>query len=275
VWKAQVTVSMQKPEKRRLLKEAKKERLVGKKHFENAGYLFEQIKMLRHAASCFFTAQNYSKAAQIFESLSFFGQAAECLLKVQELSKAAKLYEQAGLVTKAIECLEANGDWEQLLHCLHRNKDFFKAEERQALINKYVPVALNSLYKLYSEDELDEANKGKLQELKIKMKYQKATTVIAEEDEDDDEDEPAPEDDALSPGGESTPVGEGDELADDISPAAEAEPEEEKEPAGDDSEEIEVIEEEYDLLEEVFQLKKQKSENEETKEQEKKVPKDE
>jgi len=162
VWKAQVIVSMQKPEKRRLLKEAKKERLVGKKHFENAGYLFEQIKMLRHAASCFFTAQNYPKAAQIFESLSFFGQAAECLLKVKELSKAAKLYEQAGLVTKSIECLEANGDWEQLLHCLHRNKDFFKAEERQALINKYVPVALNSLYKLYSEDELDETNKGKL-----------------------------------------------------------------------------------------------------------------
>ena len=72
------------------------------------------------------------------------------------------------MVTEAIECYESNGDWEQLLHCLHRNKDFFKTEERQALINKYVPVALNSLYKLYSaddeegEDGLSEANKGKL-----------------------------------------------------------------------------------------------------------------
>jgi hypothetical protein len=89
-------------------------------------------------------------------------------------------------VSKAIECYEANGAWEQLLHCLHRNKDFFKHEERQALINKYVPVALNSLYKLYSQSAEDgqdleiggeggednaEDNRGKMQEMKIRMKY--------------------------------------------------------------------------------------------------------
>ncbi len=57
---------------------------------------------------------------------------------------------------------------------MHRNKDFFKNEERQALINKYVPVALNSLYKLYSQsaengEDLEcgeeggsEENRGKL-----------------------------------------------------------------------------------------------------------------
>ncbi len=85
-------------------------------------------------------------------------------------------------MSKAIDCYESNGDWEQLLHCLHRNKDFFKNEERQALINKYVPVALNSLYKLYSqsaengediEDTEGEENRGKMQEMKIRMKYQK------------------------------------------------------------------------------------------------------
>jgi hypothetical protein len=61
------------------------------------------------------------------------------------------------------------------------------------LINKYVPVALNSLYKLYTQedgdDELDEENKGKMQEMKIKLKYQKKVDVIAEEDEEFDEDE--------------------------------------------------------------------------------------
>jgi hypothetical protein len=56
----------------------------------------------------------------------------------------------------AIECYENAGLWEQLLHCLHRNKNFFKAEERESLVNKYVPVALNSLYKLYSEGEDDD-----------------------------------------------------------------------------------------------------------------------
>ena len=55
---------MMKPEKRRLLKEAKKERVVGKKHFESAGYLFEKIKMLRHAASCFFTAETAFERAR-------------------------------------------------------------------------------------------------------------------------------------------------------------------------------------------------------------------
>jgi hypothetical protein len=44
---------------------------------------------------------------------------------------------------------------------------------------KYVPVALNSLYRLYSssdgDDEAFEENKGKLQEMKIKLKYQKKT----------------------------------------------------------------------------------------------------
>lgn len=115
-------------------------------------------------------------------------------MEIDELKKAAKLYEKANLITKSIECYEASGEWEQLLHCLHRNKEFFRQEERQSLINKYVPVALNSLYKLYSQEdednELDEENKGKMQEMKIKLKYQKKVDVIAEEDEDqDDEDE--------------------------------------------------------------------------------------
>ena len=75
-----------------------------------------------------------------------------------QLEKAAKLYEKANLVSLAIECYESAGEWEQLLHCLHRNKEFFKAEERESLVNKYVPVALNSLYKLYSEEDGDEMN---------------------------------------------------------------------------------------------------------------------
>ena len=86
-------------------------------------------------------------------------------MMINELSKAAQFYEKANLVTKAIECYESDGAWEQLLHCLHRNKDYFKSDERQSLINKYVPVALNSLYKLYSSQEEEEGveqNKGKL-----------------------------------------------------------------------------------------------------------------
>lgn len=63
-----------------------------------------------------------------------------------------------------------------------------------------MPVALNSLYKLYTEEDdnvMDEENKGKMTEMKLKLKYQKKVDVIAEEDEDlDDElDENDDEDD--------------------------------------------------------------------------------
>ena len=60
------------------------------------------------------------------------------------------------------------------------------------MINKYVPVALNSLYKLYTEegDEgLDEENKGKMMEMKIKLKYQKKVEVIREDEEEEEEED--------------------------------------------------------------------------------------
>lgn len=75
---------------------------------------------------------------------------------VNKLAKAASLFEEAKLITKAIECYESDGDWEQLLHCLHRNKDSFKQEEKESLVNKYVPIALNSLYKLFFSTGEDE-----------------------------------------------------------------------------------------------------------------------
>ena len=59
IWKAKVYKHISKTEKRKLLKESKKEKAVAKKHFETAGFLFEQIKMLKHAASCFYTAKNF------------------------------------------------------------------------------------------------------------------------------------------------------------------------------------------------------------------------
>ncbi len=68
-WRAKVFKNITKVDKRRLLKESKKEKQNAKKHFENAGGLFASIRMLKHAASCFFTGRNFQKAAQIFEEL--------------------------------------------------------------------------------------------------------------------------------------------------------------------------------------------------------------
>ena len=84
--------------------------------------------------------------------------------------KAATFYAKAGLFANAFECYERLQDWEGLLICLSRNKDMFRKDERDSLIEKYFPIALNSLYNLYATldptstgliGSLDEENKGK------------------------------------------------------------------------------------------------------------------
>lgn len=104
--------------------------------------------MLKFAASCFYTARSYSKAAEIFSQLELWSQAGECYASIGEsrLKEAAAFFEKGGLVLRAIECYERIQEWELLLHCLNRNQHQFGQVERQSLINKYVPIALNNIY---------------------------------------------------------------------------------------------------------------------------------
>jgi hypothetical protein len=74
------------------------------------------------------------------------------------------------LFTNAFECYERLEDWDSLVLCLHRHKDQFGKKEREALLEKYFPIALNSVYTLYGaaagyEDNemLSEENRGKIQ----------------------------------------------------------------------------------------------------------------
>lgn len=50
---------------------------------------------------------------------------------------------------RTLEIYEQIQEWELLLNCLNRNKDTFGDAERLSLINRYVPNALNSIYKTY------------------------------------------------------------------------------------------------------------------------------
>lgn len=84
------------------------------------------------------------------------------------MRKAGEYYAKAGLFANAFECFERMQDWEGLLMCLSNNKNFFKKEERESLIEKYFPIALNQLYTLYSTLDpmaplsgMDEENRGK------------------------------------------------------------------------------------------------------------------
>ena len=156
--------------------------------FKIAGAYFEQICLYKNAAQCFFTCKNYEKAGEFFEEAKAFQQAAECMKMIGNFAKAAQMFEECGLYLKAFECFEYEKDWDGLLLCLNRNKVKFLPHERDSLINRYVPIALNSIYYIISEKAGAEDNKGKIME----EKYAKNKIDIIKEEfnseEDSDED---------------------------------------------------------------------------------------
>jgi hypothetical protein len=154
-----------------------------------AGAHFEKINMHKHAAQCYCSSKNMKKASEMFASQQEFGQAAECYLKIGDYHKAGEFYAKAKLFANAFECFERREDWEGLLLCLSKNKEYFKDEERMSLVERYVPIALNQFYMMFQMGNLSvfsEQNKGQIQEMKIKMKYQKSVSAIQEEDGEED-----------------------------------------------------------------------------------------
>ena len=69
------------------------------------------------------------------------------------------MFEDSDLPLKAFECYEKEEDWEGLLLCLNRQKHKFKPMERETLVNRYVPNALNSIYHLMNEQQPEGENK--------------------------------------------------------------------------------------------------------------------
>ena len=98
--------------------------------------------------------------------------------------EAAKLFEENELYLKSFECYESEGDWEDLLLCLNRNKDKFQAAERDALIRRFLPFALNSLYQSLTQRG-DEENREKL----MKEKYENQDIGVIKEESDSSDDE--------------------------------------------------------------------------------------
>lgn len=137
-----------------------------------AGKLFAEIDMLKHAAQCCFSGGDLKDSAEIFEKMEKFGPAAECYLKLGQYRKAGQLYAKGQLFANAIDCYERMEDWEGLIICLHKYKDRFSSIEKESLIEKYFPIALNSVYNLYASldpdapdasNMLSEENKGRIQ----------------------------------------------------------------------------------------------------------------
>ena len=168
-----------KTAKRTESKKLKKDAII---EYENAGEMFEKIKCYRQAAQCFYTSSRYDKAAELFIKVKMYPQAAECYMNSKEVEKAAKMFEESNLILRALECYEYLRDWEGVLLCLNRNKNQFQESQKESLINKYVPIALNSIFRMLNNGDQTEENKGKA----LEDKYLKNIPAIKEEESDYD-----------------------------------------------------------------------------------------
>ena len=135
-----------KAERKSLRQEAKVLIADFQKEMMKAGELFCEINMNQHAAQCFFSAGNLANSADLFIKQGKPGPAAECFYKLGQIKKAATYYSEARLFTSAIQCYEQLEDWDGLIQCLYKYKDHYGAQEKQALLEKYFPIALNSVY---------------------------------------------------------------------------------------------------------------------------------
>jgi tetratricopeptide (TPR) repeat protein len=157
-----------KQERQQLKQEAKTALSEFREQMRQAGQLFNEIDLNQHAAQCFFSAGYVGEAADMFVKQNKFGPAAECFFKQGQVKRAAALYEQAGLFANAFECYERLEEWDSLLLCLYKHKARFGAKELESLLEKYLPVALNSCYQMYNlmsvegQEGLSEENRGKL-----------------------------------------------------------------------------------------------------------------
>ena len=152
--------------------------------------MFEKLDAYRQAAQCYYTAKKYKKAAELFIKNEMYSQAAECYMITCDYEKAAKMFEESNLILKALECYENLQNWEEILLCLNRNKGQFKEIERESLINKYVPIALNSIFRMLNMGD-NEENKGKALEDKY---ISKAPAILEESDVDSEDSEEEKED---------------------------------------------------------------------------------
>jgi hypothetical protein len=138
--------------------------------------------------------RNSKKAAGLFYEENMIKHAAECYMTIRNYKKASEMFEECDLILKALECLECMCDWEGILLCLHKNKDHFKEAEKEALINKYVPIALNSIYRSMVGEENAEENRGKLLEDKyMKNKIDRIDEEDSDIDSEESEEEKEPE----------------------------------------------------------------------------------
>jgi hypothetical protein len=69
-------------------------------------------------------------------------------------------------------------DWDGLMLCLNKHKENFSQSDREALVDKYFPIALNSIYQIYADLDPssrayfgDDEKAGKIKQMQLKLKF--------------------------------------------------------------------------------------------------------
>lgn len=83
------------------------------------------------------------------------------------------LYSEGKNVSKAVECYKKMKNWDAILQCVKTHEEDFTQEQRQELIKKYVPLALNSLYSLITQDEMVSEDEEAEEALDVPMQPKK------------------------------------------------------------------------------------------------------
>jgi hypothetical protein len=102
------------------------------------------------------------------------------------------LYSEGGMVSKAVDCYKKLKNWDAILQCVKTHEADFTQAQREALIKKYVPLALNSLYTLITQDTMvegDEEAEADAKEIVKDYDVKTMKSVIKEADEESEEEE--------------------------------------------------------------------------------------
>jgi hypothetical protein len=157
--------------------------------FEQAAIQFEELGLYRQAAKCFSSAGNHTRAAQIFEDLNSWGQAAESYQSGGEYSKAGKLFEVTHEYSRAIDCYCVVREWDNILQCIHTHSSLMRPEEREILIKKYVPLALETLMPKVVKTEEHDLSHSRNYEDEMKPKEYNFGQIEEDEEEEYEEDQ--------------------------------------------------------------------------------------
>ena len=159
--------------------------------FAEAARQFETLGLIKNAAKCYFSAKENARAAELFERVEAWGQCAEAHMANNNHQAAGEMFLRTGEYLRAIEAFKVIRNWEAILDCIHNCSDAMSREERETLIKKYIPIALEALMPKVVSVQDDEIQYSKRME---KEDAARKPAVIKEEgdEEDSDDDNPPP-----------------------------------------------------------------------------------